>query len=63
MEGEAMKLWNLGLTDKRTHNKLIIRVWACSKMAADRIFVCAGLNKEYELRYIREETYFTEPLG
>lgn len=62
MTGEAMKLWNLGLTDKRTHNKLVIRVQASSKMAADRIFVCAGLNKEYDLRYIREDpTCPTEP--
>lgn len=55
-----MKLWNLGLTDKRTHNKLIIRVWADSEMAADRIFVCSGLYREYELRYIREDTYFAQ---
>lgn len=59
---EPMKHWNLGLTDKRSHHKLVIRVWASSKMNADRIFVCAGLNREYELRYIREETYYKEPL-
>ena len=57
---ETMKLWNIGLTDKRTHNKLIIRVWASDKMAADRIFVCSGLFREYELRYIREDNYFTK---
>lgn len=57
---EPLKLWNLGLTDKRTHNKLIIRVWAGDRMAADRIFVCSGLYKEYELRYIREDNSFTK---
>ena len=58
---ETMKLWNLGLTDKRTHNKLIIRVWASDRSAADRIFVAAGLGREYELRYIREDNYFIKP--
>ena len=60
--GETMKHWDLGLTDKRSHHRLIIRVWASDRMAAERIFVCSGLYREYELRYVRENTYYTEPL-
>ena len=54
------KLWNLGLTDRRTHNKLIIRVWAEDIGAAKAIFVKAGLGQEYELRYVREDNFFTQ---
>ena len=60
---ETMKLWNLGLTDRRTHNKLIIRVWTESIDGAKAIFVKAGLGREYELRYIREDNYFTKAQG
>ncbi len=55
-----MKLWNLGLTDKRTHNKLIIRLWADSAEIAERVFRGAGLDAEYDLRYVREDTFFTK---
>lgn len=55
-----MKLWNLGLTDKRTHNKLIIRLWADDADLAERKFRSAGLDAEYELRYVREDIYFTK---
>ena len=58
--GEARRLWNLGLTDKRTHNKLIIRIWASNKVSADLVFLLSGLHEEYELRYIREDNYFTK---
>ena len=53
-------LYNLGLTDRRTHNKLIIRVWAEDIDAAKALFVKAGLGQEYELRYIRVDEHFTE---
>lgn len=56
----GMKLWNLGLTDRRTRNKLIIRVWAEDINAAKAPFVKAGLGQEYELRYIREDEYFAK---
>ena len=55
-----MKLWNLGLTDKRTYNKLIIRLWADDADLAERKFRAAGLDAEYELRYVREDTNFTK---
>ena len=58
-----MKLWNLGLTDKRTHNKLIIRLWADSAEIAERVVRGAGLDAEYELRYVREDTYFAREKG
>ena len=54
-----MKLWNLGLTDRRSHNKLIIRIWADDANLAERKFRAAGLDAEYELRYVREDTYYT----
>ena len=57
---EKDRLWNLGLTDKRTHNKLIIRLWAVDERDARNRFEIAGLQEEYELRYIREDNYFTE---
>ena len=53
-------LYNLGLTDRRTHNKLIIRVWADSIDAAKAIFVKAGMGQEYELRYVHADEYFTK---
>ena len=55
-----MKLWNLGLTDKRTCNKLIIRLWADDADLAVRKFRAAGLDAEYELRYVREDANFTK---
>lgn len=55
-----MKLWNLGLTDKRTHNKLIIRLWAYSAENAEAKFRGAGMDEEYELRYVREDTFYTK---
>ena len=30
------KLYNLGLTDRRTRNKLIIRVWAAERALTER---------------------------
>lgn len=55
-----MKLWNLGLTDKRTHNKLIIRLWAYSAENAEAKFRGAGMDEEYELRYVREDTFYNK---
>ena len=52
------KLFDLGLTDKRSHNKLIIRLWAVDETAAQWTFQNAGLDAEYELRYVREQTYY-----
>ena len=57
---EVLKLFNLGLTDKRTHNKLIIRVWAANEEDARVVYAVGGLSAEYELRYVREDTYFTK---
>lgn len=54
------KLYNLGLTDRRTRNKLIIRVWAANEDEARAVYAEEGLGAEYELRYVREDTYFTK---
>lgn len=54
------KLYNLGLTDRRTRNKLIIRLWATDEEDARAVYVMAGLSAEYELRYVREDTYFVK---
>lgn len=56
------KMFDLGLTDKRSHHKLIIRLWAVDEDAARWTFMNADLSAEYELRYVRENTYYKDRL-
>ena len=51
------RLFDLGLMDKRSHHKLIIRLWAVDEEAASWTFINAGLEAEYVLRYVRVSTY------
>ena len=59
MSGVKGKLFNVGLTDRRTHNKLIIRLWGEDAEMVNGLIVTVGLHVEYEVRYIREDNYFT----